>query len=225
MVSLTYLSHSSWQITTENHSIVIDPFIEGNPNAPVQVGDIKADYIIVTHAHGDHLGSSLQIAENCGSTIIANFEIATWCAGQGYKAHSMHIGGSFAFPFGRVKLTPAFHGSSFPDGRYGGMPTGALVFVDGKIIYHTGDTGLFGDMKLIGEMNPIDVALVPIGDNFTMGIEDALKAVELIGPKRVIPMHYNTFDVIAADPVEFVARAEKQGTQGQVLAFGESIDL
>ena len=137
----------------------------------------------------------------------------------------MHIGGSRKFPFGVVKLTPAFHGSSFPDGSYGGMPAGVLVMVEGKTIYHTGDTGLFSDMKLIAEMNPIDVALIPIGDNFTMGLDDAAKAVEFLQPKLAIPMHYKTFDVIDTDPEEFVTRIKKTGVEAQVMDYGNTIEF
>jgi L-ascorbate metabolism protein UlaG (beta-lactamase superfamily) len=141
------------------------------------------------------------------------------------NAHPMHIGGARTFPFGRVKLTQAFHGSSFPDGGYGGMPTGVLITVEGKTIYHTGDTGLFGDMKLIGQLNPIDIVLIPIGDNFTMGLNDALKAVEFLKPKKAIPMHYKTFDVIDADPAKFVENVKKLGIDAQFLEYGKSIQF
>ena len=141
------------------------------------------------------------------------------------NAHPMHIGGSKEFPFGKVKLTQAFHGSSFPDGSYGGMPTGVLITIQNKTIYHSGDTGLFGDMKLIGESIPIDIALIPIGDNFTMGVDDAVKAVEFLRPKMAIPMHYNTFDIINVDPDEFVSRVKKTGVEAKVLDYGSSIDF
>lgn len=225
MAQLTFLGHSCWKITAGKTVILIDPFINGNPQSPVKVEDVKADYLIVTHAHGDHLGDAIPIAKRSGGTIISNYEIAMYCGKQGAAVHPMHIGGAHAFPFGRVKLTPAWHGSSFPDGSYGGTPAGCLVTVEGKTVYHTGDTGLFMDMQLIGEMNPIDVALIPIGDNFTMGIDDAVKAVSLLKPKKVIPMHYNTFDMIKSDPTAFSDRIQQLGTAVQVLKPGEATEL
>lgn len=225
MAKLTYFSHSAWKIETQGKVIIIDPFLDDNPTAPVKSKDVTADYIIITHAHGDHIGDTISIAKASKATVITNFEIANWCGNQGLNAHPMHIGGSHTFPFGKVKLIQAFHGSSFPDGGYGGMPTGVLLTVEGKTIYHTGDTGLFGDMKLIGQLNPIDIALIPIGDNFTMGLTDAIKAVEFLKPKKVIPMHYKTFDVINTDPAEFVERSKELGIDAQVLEYGQSIDF
>ena len=225
MVKLTFLSHSAWKIQTEKHTILIDPFLEGNPTAQVKPGDVKADFIVVTHAHGDHLGDAIPIAKASNGTIISNFEIANYCMAKGANAHPMHIGGGHDFPFGRVKLTPAWHGSSFPDGSYGGTPTGVLLTIDGKTIYHTGDTGIFLDMQLIGELNPVDVMLVNIGDNFTMGIEDAVKAVELVKPKIAIPMHYKTFEVIDVDPDQFAQMVKEKGFNAQVVRIGESYEL
>jgi L-ascorbate metabolism protein UlaG (beta-lactamase superfamily) len=225
MAKLTYFSHSAWKIETNEYTILIDPFLDDNPTSPVKSKDVKADFIIVTHAHGDHIGDAIPIAKANNATIISNFEIANWCGEQGVTAHPMHIGGSKEFPFGKVKLTQAFHGSSFPDGSYGGMPTGVLITIQNKTIYHSGDTGLFGDMKLIGESMPIDIALIPIGDNFTMGLDDAVKAVEFLRPKMAIPMHYKTFDVINVDPDEFVSRVKKTGVEAKVLDYGSSIDF
>lgn len=225
MAKLTYFSHSAWKIETNGHTILIDPFLDDNPTSPVKSSDVKADFIIITHAHGDHIGDSIPIAKANNALIISNFEIANWCGEQGVNAHPLHIGGARNFPFGKVKLTQAFHGSSFPDGSYGGMPAGVLVTVEGKTLYHSGDTGLFGDMKLIGDMNPIDIAIIPIGDNFTMGLDDAVKAVEFLKPKKVIPMHYKTFDVIDVDPDEFVARVKKTGVDAQVMDYGSTIDF
>jgi L-ascorbate metabolism protein UlaG (beta-lactamase superfamily) len=225
MAKLTYYSHAAWKIETEGTSILIDPFLDDNPTSPVKSKDVKADYIIITHAHGDHVGDSISIAKANNATVISNFEIANWCGAQGVNVHPMHIGGAHTFPFGRVKLTQAFHGSSFPDGGYGGMPAGVLVTVEGKTLYHSGDTGLFGDMKLIGQTDPIDIALIPIGDNFTMGMDDAIKAVKFLRPKRAIPMHYKTFDVIEADPSEFVKNVKQQGIGAEFLEYGNSIDF
>jgi L-ascorbate metabolism protein UlaG (beta-lactamase superfamily) len=224
MPRLTYFSHAAWQIETNGTTILIDPFIDDCPTSPVKSSDVKADYIILTHAHGDHLGDTVPIAKRENATVICNFEIANWCGAQGVTAHPMHIGGAREFPFGRVKLTQAFHGSSFPDGTYGGMPAGILLTIDGKTLYDSGDTGLFSDMKLIGEMTPIDLALLPIGDNFTMGVDDALRAVEFLRPKMVIPMHYKTFDVINCDPDLFVSKVKEMGIEAKLLGYGESIE-
>ena len=225
MAILTYFSHAAWRIETKGTNILIDPFLDDNPTSPVKSKDVTADYIIVTHAHGDHIGDTIPIAKANNSTVIANFEIANWCGEQGVTAHPLHIGGAHEFPFGRVKLIQAFHGSSFPDGTYGGMPAGVLLSVEGKTIYHSGDTCLFSDMKLIGETNPIDVAMIPIGDNFTMGIDDAVKAVEFLKPKKVFPMHYKTFDIINVDPDQFVKKVLQMGIDAQVLEYGSSVEV
>lgn len=225
-MKLRYFSHSSFQITTESGTkILIDPFLDGNPTSPVNSSDLTADYIILTHAHGDHLGDSFSIAERCDSLFICVNELAEYCKSKGYKAHNMHIGGGFDFEFGRVKFTIAHHGSMTPDNTYAGEPAGVIITIEGKSIYHTGDTGLFLDMKLIGELNIIDYMLLPIGDNFTMGINDAVKAVELTSPKLAVPMHYNTFPVIQADPNEFKQRVEAKGFECKVMDFGEEFSL
>jgi len=225
-MKLKYFSHSAFQLTTKNGKIIlIDPFLSGNPTSPVKASDIKADYIILTHAHGDHIGDSFEIAKRCNSTFICVNELANYCSSKGFKAHNMHIGGGYNFEFGRVKFTIAHHGSLTPDGHYGGEPAGVIISADGKIVYHTGDTGLFYDMKLIGEMNKIDYMLLPIGDNYTMGITDAVKAVEFVSPKLAIPIHYNTFPVINADPNEFKRLVDGKGFKARVLNFGEEIEL
>ncbi len=225
-MKLKYLSHSAFQITTSTSTVIlIDPFLDGNPSSPVKSNDVKADYIILTHAHGDHIGDAFKIAKRCGSLFIAVNELANYCASKGFKAHNMHIGGGYNFDFGRVKFTIAHHGSMTPDGVYAGEPSGVILSVDGKNLYHTGDTGLFYDMKLIGEITPIDCMCLPIGDNFTMGITDAVKSVELVNPRLAIPMHYNTFPVIAADPFEFKKKVEQLGKKARVLNFGEEIEL
>lgn len=225
-MKLKYFSHSAFQITTSaGKKILIDPFLSGNPTAPVKAEDVKADYIILTHAHGDHIGDSFEIAKRCDSTFICVNELAEYCKSKGFNAHNMHIGGGYNFDFGRVKFTIAHHGSLTPDNQYGGEPAGVLITADHKTVYHTGDTGLFFDMKLIGEMNPIDYMLLPIGDNFTMGITDAVKAVEFVSPKLAIPMHYNTFPVIEADPDQFKMQVEEKGFKSRVLKFGEEIEL
>jgi len=225
-MKLKYFSHSSFQITTgAGIKILIDPFLDGNPTSPVKADDVEADYIVLTHAHSDHIGDAFSIAKRCGSTFICVNELAEYCKSKGFNAHNMHIGGSYNFEFGRIKFTIAHHGSMTPDNTYAGEPAGVLITIEGKTIYHTGDTGLFYDMKLIGELNQIDYMLLPIGDNFTMGISDALKAVEFVKPKTAIPMHYNTFPVIEADPVEFKEKAEAMNNDSKVMEYGEEIVL
>ena len=225
-MKLKYFSHSAFQLTTaDGNKILIDPFLSGNPTATVKADDVDADYIILTHAHGDHIGDAFTIAERCKSTFICVNELADYCKSKGCQAHNMHIGGGYNFDFGRVKFTIAHHGSQTPDNTYAGEPAGVIVTADSKNIYHTGDTGLFYDMKLIGEMNKIDYMLLPIGDNFTMGITDAVKAAELVSPKVAIPMHYNTFPVIDADPEEFKKKTEAAGIKSKVMQYGEEIDL
>ncbi len=225
-MKLKYFSHSSFQVTTNSGiKLLIDPFLDGNPTSPVKAADVDAEYIILTHAHGDHIGDSFSIAKRCGSSFICVNELADYCKSKGFEAHNMHIGGGYDFEFGRIKFTIAHHGSMTPDNSYAGEPAGVILSIDGKNIYHTGDTGLFYDMKLIGEMTPIDYMLLPIGDNFTMGITDAVKAVELTSPKVAIPMHYNTFPVIEADPNDFKAKVEAKGFKCIVMEYGEEIEL
>jgi L-ascorbate metabolism protein UlaG (beta-lactamase superfamily) len=225
-MKLKYFSHSSFQVTSNSGiKLLIDPFLDGNPTSPAKAADVDAEYIILTHAHGDHIGDSFSIAKRCGSSFICVNELADYCKSKGFEAHNMHIGGGYDFEFGRVKFTIAHHGSMTPENSYAGEPAGVIISIDGKNIYHTGDTGLFYDMKLIGEMTPIDYMLLPIGDNFTMGITDAVKAVELTAPKVAIPMHYNTFPVIEVDPNEFKTKAETKGIKCIVMEYGEEIDL
>jgi L-ascorbate metabolism protein UlaG (beta-lactamase superfamily) len=225
MIKITYHGHSAFEIKSDKHNIVIDPFLNGNKNAKVKPSDIKCDFIVLSHAHGDHLGDAFEIAKKNDATIIAVNELADYAAGKGFKAHNMHIGGGYNFPFGRLKFTIAHHGSATNEGMYMGSPAGILITSQGKTVYHAGDTGLFLDMKLIGEMNSIDAALVPIGDNFTMGIDDAVKAVEFLNPKMAVPMHYNTFGVIEADPQEFKRKVESIGKKCVIIPYGESVEI
>jgi L-ascorbate metabolism protein UlaG (beta-lactamase superfamily) len=197
-VTITYHGHSCFSVQTDVASLLIDPFLSGNEAADVGPDEVNPDYILVSHAHGDHLGDALPIAQRTGATVISNFEICNYLAERGAKTHGMHIGGEREFPFGAVKLTIAHHGSSFPDGSYGGNPCGFLLRLEGKNLYFAGDTALFYDMTLYGAEG-IDVAMLPIGDNFTMGPKDAVKAVEFLQPKTALLMHYDTFDLIAQD--------------------------
>jgi L-ascorbate metabolism protein UlaG (beta-lactamase superfamily) len=210
VVELTYHGHSCFGISVGDIQLLIDPYLSGNDLAEVRADQVDADYILVSHGHGDHLGDTVEIARRTGAMTISNFEIRNWLEVQGVeRTHALHIGGGYNFPFGRVKLTIAHHGSGLPDGSYGGNPAGLLLTLDGKKIYHAGDTALFYEMKFIGEEG-LDVAILPIGDNFTMGPDDALRAVKLLEPRVVIPIHYNTFDVIQQDPRVFAARVEAE---------------
>jgi L-ascorbate metabolism protein UlaG (beta-lactamase superfamily) len=226
VVRITYHSHACFGIDAGGTHLLIDPFLTGNPLADVTAEEVDADYILVSHGHGDHVGDAVAIAKRTGAMAISNKEIHDWLLAQGVeRAHPLHIGGGFDFPFGRVKLTIAHHGSVLPDGGYGGNPAGFLLTLDGKKIYHACDTGLFYDMKLIGEEG-LDLAILPIGDNFTMGPDDALRAVELLEPKVVIPIHYDTFEVIKQDPYAFARRVEAQTAANcVVLKAGDTYDL
>ena len=225
-MKLKYFGHSAFQITTNTGvTILIDPFLDYNPLSPVKSIDVNADFIVLTHGHGDHVGDGLEIGKRCNSLFICVNELAEWIKSKGLNAHNMHIGGAHNFEFGRIKFTIAHHGSLTPDNQYAGEASGVLITIDDKIIYHTGDTGLFYDMKLIGEINKIDYMLLPIGDNFTMGITDAVKAVEFVNPKIAIPIHYNTFPVINSDPQEFKKQLEDIGKNCRIMNFGEEIEL
>jgi L-ascorbate metabolism protein UlaG (beta-lactamase superfamily) len=226
VVELTYHGHACFGITVGDTDLLIDPFLTGNELADVRADEVTADYILVSHGHGDHVGDTVAIAQRTGAMTISNFEIQSWLLAQGVdRAHPLHIGGGRDFDFGRVKLTIAHHGSSLPDGTYGGNPAGFLLTLAGKKIYHACDTGLFYDLKLIGEEG-LDVAILPIGDNFTMGPDDALRAVKLLEPKVVIPIHYDTFDVIKQDPQSFAARVEAETpARCVVLSAGDTFRL
>ncbi len=228
-MKVTYYGHSAFGLEHGGVRLLIDPFFTDNPNAPLKAADVKADYILVTHAHSDHLGDTVAIAQINKATVIAPNETGLIAEQLGSPAvHRMHIGGAHRFPFGRVKLTAAMHGSVYSLGDTlvsGGNPCGFLVTLGEITVYHAGDTGLFGDMRLIGEMNRIDLALLPIGDNFTMGIDDAVKAVEFLNAGLAVPMHYNTFPLIQADPHEFVRKVESIGKKALVMAPGETLEL
>ncbi|HOF27971.1 MAG TPA: metal-dependent hydrolase [Anaerolineaceae bacterium] len=221
-----WYGHAAFGLTIGDDRILIDPFLTGNPAATVKAAELDADYILITHGHGDHIGDTLPIAMRTKALCISNFEICSWLSAKGVDTHAQHIGGGHSFPFGHLKLTPALHGSALPDGSYGGNPVGFLLTTpDGKKIYIAGDTGLFGDMQLIGDEG-IDLAALPIGDNYTMGPEDALKAVKLLRPRRVVPVHYNTWDLIAQDPRAWKTRVEAE-TEAEVVILkpGESLVL
>jgi L-ascorbate metabolism protein UlaG (beta-lactamase superfamily) len=227
-MKISYHGHSVVMIETNGKRILIDPFINGNRLTDLTVEEVNADVIILTHGHNDHVGDTVQLAKKNQSLVIAIHELATLMSWQGVEnVHGMSIGGAYEFDFGKVKLTPAFHGSAYvTDNKeivYCGMPAGILLTVEGKTIYHAGDTALFSDMKLIGERHPIDVAFLPIGDNYTMGPEDAAYAAKLIHAKKVIPIHYNTFPPIKQNPQLFIDLLE--GENGLILKVGEFIEM
>lgn len=225
-IKITWYGHSALALEVGGYKLLVDPYFTGNPVASISADKVTPDYILVTHGHYDHVGDAAAIAKRTGAMVISNFEIAEWMRKQGVSnTHEQHIGGGHDFPFGNLKLTTAFHGSGLPDGTNGGNPAGFLLTPkDGKKVYISGDTGLFSDMKLIGQEG-IEVAFVPIGDNYTMGPEDAYKAVELIMPKHIIPIHYNTWELIAQDAGKWAERVSKLGVKVHVLKPGDSITI
>ncbi|UAL46521.1 metal-dependent hydrolase [Sutcliffiella horikoshii] len=227
-MKVSYHGHSVVKVEAKGKTILFDPFITGNGLTDLKADDVKVDVILLTHGHNDHVGDTVDLALKNDALVIAPFELAEYLGWQGVKVHEMHIGGAHEFDFGKVKLTQAFHGSSYTDYEtktivYTGMPSGILLTIDGKTIFHAGDTALFSDMKMIGELNDIDVAFLPIGDNFTMGPDDAVLAAKWLNACTVVPIHFNTFPVIEQNPQEFVSKLP-EGV-GKVLEVGEVIDL
>ena len=226
-MKVTFHGHALVEIQTEHHNILIDPFISGNEACDLNADQVNPDVILLTHGHNDHVGDTVEIAKRTGALVVAPYELATYLGFQGLTTHAMNIGGSNEFDFGCVKYTKAFHGSSYIDDNnniiYMGMPGGILFSAEGKTIYHAGDTGLFGDMQWIGNLNEIDLAFLPIGDNLTMGPEDALLAADWIKADIVVPIHYDTFPVIKQDAEAF-AKDVRTG-KGKVLKIGESLEL
>ncbi|QDU07211.1 metal-dependent hydrolase [Gimesia aquarii] len=223
---VTWLGHATYQIETAGKTILLDPFLTGNPSATISADSLSAEAIIVSHGHGDHVGDTVEIAKRTSALVIANFEIAEWMQKQGVEnVHPQHIGGAHQYDFGTIKLTIAHHGSMLPDGSNGGSPCGILLKLAEGTIYFAADTGLFYDMTLIGEEG-VDLAILPIGDNFTMGPEESVKATKFISPKRVTPMHYNTWPLIEQDAVAWAEQIKAQTTaEPVVLEPGESFEL
>ncbi|WP_411349298.1 metal-dependent hydrolase [Paenibacillus sp. WLX2291] len=228
-MKITYYGQSCLLVEEGGKTVIIDPFLSGNPQVNVDVKDIKVDAVILTHGHGDHFGDTVEIAQNNNCPVIAVVELAQYAGAKGAaETVGMNLGGSKQFDGFKVKYTLAFHSSSNElDGQnvYLGEPAGILLTMGGKTLYHAGDTALFGDMKLIGELNSIDVAALPIGDFFTMGPEDALYAAEWVKAKHVLPVHYNTFPPIEQDGDAFVAELQKKGIKGSALKVGESVEI
>lgn len=222
MVNLTFLGHACFQLTHNDHSLIFDPFLTDNPFQITQASDITCNYILVSHGHADHLGDAISIAQRTGATVIATAEVAHLIGQENCTTHAMHIGGKHAFDFGYVRITPAFHGAGIP----GGHACGFIVNFFGTTIYFAGDTSLFGDMALLGRLENIDYALLPIGDNYTMGPSDAVEAVALLKPKAVIPMHYNTWPVIAQSPEDFKQTVEQRlAVPVHIVAPGQQLTL
>lgn len=228
-IRLRYFGHSTFAIDTGAHKLIVDPFLSpNNPLAPVSADAIVADFILLTHGHGDHCADAAAIAKRTGALVISNFEVVSWMQQQGAEnGHGMNLGGAYSFPFGRVKMTIAHHSSTMPDGSPGGNPAGFLIhFDDGVDLYIAGDTALTYDMKLIGEAGGVDLAILPIGDNFTMGPDDAITAAQFVQAKRVIPCHYNTFPPIKQDAAAFAAELRRAADiEGIVLNPGEEYAL
>ncbi len=224
--TITWYGHAAFGLQTHDFFILIDPYMTGNPLATVKAESLVPNYICVTHGHGDHLGDTIAIAQRSSAMVIANAEICGWLEKKGVKTHSQHLGGGFNHPFGYLKLTQALHGSVLPDGSNGGNPCGFLLTtLDDKMLYFAGDTGLFGDMQLIGDEG-LDFAALPIGDNYTMGPADALRAVKLLRPKQVLPIHFNTFERIKQDAQVWADQVQAE-TNARVLQLkpGESVTI
>ncbi len=212
-ITLRWLGHATFEVGLDDKTLLLDPFLTGNPAAPVSADSLTPTVICISHGHGDHLTDAPTIAKRTNCTVIANVETAKWIAAQGVaRDHviGLNTGGTFNLGFARVKYTIAFHSSSLPDGSYGGMPNGMLITAaDGRKVYFAGDTALFGDMRLYGDEG-IEAALLPIGDHYTMGIDDSIRAVRLLSPRVVVPMHYNTFPLIAQDADRWAERIRSE---------------
>ena len=224
---IQFLGHAAFLLTIGEHTVIIDPFVDHNPKAPLKLADLlakKVSHVLLSHAHGDHWGNTLDFTK-AGATLVAPNAIVGYAEQHGAKnAEPLNIGGGVDLPWGRVTLTQAWHDSVFPDGTYGGNPSGLVIEAEGKRIYHAGDTALFSDMALTGALG-LDLALLPVGDRYTMGPEDAAKALDLLKPKRAIPIHWGTFPGLTGDPNVFVAGAKKRGVDAHVMQPGETIEL
>ena len=224
---ITYYAHSTFSIEIKGIHLLIDPFITGNPKleGKVNVDELKADYILLTHAHQDHTLDAERIAKRTGATIVSNFEITTHYEKKGIEVHPMNYGGNWSFEFGNLKYVNAIHTSSFPDGSYGGQPGGFVIEGEHKNIYIAGDTALTMDMKLIPLQTKLDLAILPVGDNFTMGVEDAIIASDFLECDKILGCHYDTFGFIEIDHEEAKRMFYEKNKDLMLLEIGESIEL
>lgn len=224
MPTVTFLGHAAFSISDGTHTVLVDPFITGNPVAEaagITADGLDATHIALTHGHEDHVGDTVAIAQRTGATVIAGFELCNLLGELGVESlDPANPGGGVPTPFGRVDLTFAYHSSSF-QGKYAGQPAGLVIRIGGRTIYHAGDTGIFGDMRLIGEIHKPDAVILPIGDRFTMGPADATRAAEMIGAPIAIPCHWDTWPPIAQDPADF----RPNGVEVRVLAAGASTSI
>ena len=223
-LKIRWFGHGTYGLDIGSHRIVVDPFFApDNPACPVSCDEVEADFILQTHGHGDHISDTVSLARRTGALVIANFEICNWIAEHGHdNTHGMNIGGGYLFPFGRVEMTLALHSSGLPDGAYGGNPGGFLVTAEGRKLYFAGDTAVFSDMSMIGDEG-LDVAVLPIGDNFTMNAQSSLRAIGFLRPKVVIPGHYDTWPIVAQDARAWEVKVrENTDAEPVVMAPGES---
>lgn len=226
-MNITFYGHSSFSIEAGGKTLVFDPFISHNPKAAfINVLDISADYVLLSHAHFDHVADALTIARQNNATIVSTYEIANWAQANGHdQVHPLAQGGQWKFDFGTIKAVNAVHSSSFQDGTYGGNPAGFIISAEGKTFYYAGDTALMYDMKMFGELYQLDFCLLPIGDNFTMGVDDAVIASDWLKCNTIIGMHYDTFGYIEIDQMEAISKFEAKGKNLYLLPIADTIDL
>jgi L-ascorbate metabolism protein UlaG (beta-lactamase superfamily) len=225
-VDITYYGHASFGVHYLSCDLVFDPFITPNEKASgIDVSSIKANHILVSHGHEDHVADVETIAKNNDATVVSNFEIVSWFEKKGVSGHPMNFCGSWDFDFGKVKYVQAVHSSVLADGSYGGNPGGFVVEIEGYTFYYAGDTALTYDMKLIGELHNLDFAFLPIGDNFTMGVDDAVRAADFIHCKKIIGMHYDTFGYIEIDHNQAKQTFAKAGKELTLMEIGQTINL
>lgn len=225
-MKITFYGHSSLGIEVAGKHILVDPFITGNEKAShIDILTLKADYILITHAHFDHIQDVEAIAKNTNAVIVSNWEIATYYGNKGFQQHPMNYGGGWQFDFGKVKFVNAVHSSSFPDGTYGGNPGGFVIESAHKNIYIAGDTALTMDMKLIPMFTKLDLAILPLGNNFTMDVDEAIVAADFVECNKILGVHYDTFGYIEINHEEAIHKFKNKGKDLMLLEIGESIDL